>query len=171
VKTVHVGIRFEQCCVRSNGHSCEQESQCHCASRTGKGQLSSGYQSSTRHWGLCGLRAAATTATNRDALDHLTKAYGPEVVRDALNKVVKNLLPNKTLQRVKRYLRREARKPVDMSVKQHIMHIYCISTEEIARCPPAFDQNQCLSDDEIIDRHPSLGYTQKLAARNGSSRI
>jgi len=38
-----------------------------------------------------------------------------------------------------------------MSVKQYIMHIYHINTEEIAHCPPAFDQNQCFSDDEIID--------------------
>jgi len=73
------------------------------------------------------------------------------VVRDLLNEVVKHLLPNKTLQHVKRYLRREARKPVDMSAKQHIMHIYRINTEEITRCPPAFDRSQCLSDDEIIN--------------------
>jgi len=59
-----------------------------------------------------GLWAALTTASNREALDYLSKAYGPEVVKDPLNEVVKNLLPNKTLQRVKRYLRREARKPV-----------------------------------------------------------
>jgi len=38
-----------------------------------------------------------------------------------------------------------------MSAKQHIMHIYRITTEEIARCPTAFDRDQCLSDDEIID--------------------
>jgi len=38
-----------------------------------------------------------------------------------------------------------------MSVKQCIMHIYRINTEEIARCPPAFDRGQCLNDDEIID--------------------
>jgi len=31
------------------------------------------------------------------------------------------------------------------------MHIYCINTEEIARCPPAFDHTQCLTPDEIID--------------------
>ena len=86
-----------------------------------------------------GLRTVVTTATNCDALDHLTKACVPEVVRDSLNKVLKNLLPNKTLQRVKRYLRCEARKPVDLSVKQHIMHIYCINTEEITHCPPEFD--------------------------------
>jgi len=65
-----------------------------------------------------------------------------------LNEVVKNLLPNKTLQRVKR---REARKPIDMGVKQHTMHVYRINTEEIARCPPAFDATQCLTPNEIID--------------------
>jgi len=84
-------------------------------------------------------------------MDHLNKAYGPEVVRDSLNKVVKKILPNKTLQRVKRHFRREARKPLDMSVKQHIMHIYRINSDEIARCPPAFNSTQCLTSDEIID--------------------
>jgi len=48
------------------------------------------------------LRAAAVTATAHDTLDYLNENYGPEVVKDSLNEVVKNLLPNKTLQRVKR---------------------------------------------------------------------
>jgi len=96
------------------------------------------------------LLAAVVTANTRDPLDHLNEAYGPEVVKDSLNEVVKNLLPNKT-QRVKQYLRREARKPMDMGVKQYIMHIYRINTEEIARCPPAFDNTQCLTPDKIID--------------------
>jgi len=94
------------------------------------------------------LRAAVVTANTRDPLDHLNEAHGPEVVKDSLNEVVKNLLPNKTLQRVKRYLRREARKPLDMGVKQHIMHICRINTEESAHCPPAFDDTQCLTPDE-----------------------
>jgi len=97
------------------------------------------------------LRAAALTATTRDTLDYLNENCGPEVVKDSLNEVVKNLLPNKTLQRVKRHLRREARKPIDVGAKQHIMHVYRINTEEIARCPPAFDDTQCLTPDEIID--------------------
>jgi len=97
------------------------------------------------------LRAAVVTANRCNPLDHLTEAYGPQVVKDSLNKVVKNLLPNKTLQRVKRYLRREARKPLDMGVKQYIMHIYRINTKEIAHCPPTFDNAQCLTPDEIID--------------------
>jgi len=58
------------------------------------------------------LRAAAVTATTHNTLDYLNENYGPEVVKDSSNEVVKNLLPNKTLQRVKRYLRREARKPI-----------------------------------------------------------
>jgi len=91
------------------------------------------------------------TATTRDTLDYLSENYGPDAIKDSLNEVVKNLLPNKTLQRVKRYLRREARKPIDMGVKQYIMHIYRINTKEIARCPPAFDNTQCLTPDEIID--------------------
>jgi len=88
---------------------------------------------------VAGLQAAVTTANTREALDYLSEAYGPEEVKDSLNGVVKNLLPNKILQCVKRYLRREARKPVCMSVKQYIMHIYHINTKEIARCPPVFD--------------------------------
>ena len=100
---------------------------------------------------VAGLQAAVTTANTREALDYLSEAYGPEEVKDLLNGVVKNLLPNKTLQCVKRCLRREARKPVCMSVKQYIMHIYHINTKEIARCPPVFDWGQCLSDDKIIN--------------------
>jgi len=97
------------------------------------------------------LRDAATTATNRKALDHLMEAYGVGVVTDLLNDVVKCLLPNKTLQRVKRPLRREARKPIDMSVKQCIMRIYRINTKEIPCCLPAFNHTQCLSDNEIVE--------------------
>jgi len=97
------------------------------------------------------LRTAVVTAHTRDTLDHLNEAYGPQVVKDSLNKVVKNLLPNKTLQRVKQCLRCEARKPVDMGVKQCIMHVCRIDTKEIARCPPAFDDTQCLTPNEIID--------------------
>jgi len=73
------------------------------------------------------LCAAVVTANTRNTLDHLSENYGQQVVIDSLNEVVKILLPNKTLQRVKQYLRREARKPMDMGVKQHIMHIYRIN--------------------------------------------
>jgi hypothetical protein len=61
------------------------------------------------------------------------------------------LLPNKILQRVKRYLRREARKPVDMTVREHLMHILRVNAQEIPRLPPNFSAAQALSDDEVID--------------------
>jgi len=48
-------------------------------------------------------------------------------------------------------LRREAKQPLDMSVKQYIMHIYRINTKEIPRCPLVFNNTQCLGDDEIVD--------------------
>ena len=61
------------------------------------------------------------------------------------------LLPNKILQRVKRYLRREARKPVDMTVREYLMHILRINAMEIPRLPPNFNAAQALSNDELID--------------------
>jgi len=97
------------------------------------------------------LHVAVTSATTHETLDCLNENYGPDAVKDSLNEVVKNLLPNKTLQCVKRCLRREATKSPDMGAKQHIMHVCRINTEEIARCQPAFNNTQCLTPDEIID--------------------
>jgi len=88
------------------------------------------------------LCAAVITANNCKPVDHLNEGHGPEVVTDLLNEVAKNLLPNKTLECVKRCLMGEARKPLDMSAKPHIMHISRINTEEIARCPPACNDIQ-----------------------------
>jgi len=48
-------------------------------------------------------------------------------------------------------LRREARKPVDMGVREHLMHILRINSQEIPRLPPHFNATQMLSDDEIVD--------------------
>jgi len=76
---------------------------------------------------------------------------GIGIIDNALQELVTILLPNKILQRVKRYLRREARKPVDMSVKAYMMHIIRINHQELPRLPPGFNDAQRLSDDEIID--------------------
>jgi hypothetical protein len=61
------------------------------------------------------------------------------------------LLPHKILQRVKRYLRREARKPADMKVKTYFMNIQRINDEEIPRLPPNFNAAQKIQPDELID--------------------
>jgi len=95
---------------------------------------------------------------HRDAMVALTDdtvlglaGIGIGIVKTALQELASILLPNKILQRVKRYLRREARKPVDMSVKAHLMHVIHIDNQEIPRLPPNFNNAQCLGDDEIVD--------------------
>jgi len=60
-------------------------------------------------------------------------------------------LPNKVLQRVKRYLRRKARKPFDMNVKSYCINITRVNSEEILKLPPKFDETQSLAEDKIVD--------------------
>jgi len=76
---------------------------------------------------------------------------GTDIVTTALRQLATVLLPTKILQRLKRYLRREARKPVDMTVREHFMHVICINTQEIPRLPPNFNATQSLSDDKLVD--------------------
>jgi len=73
------------------------------------------------------------------------------MVTSALNQLMTGLLPNKVLQCVKRYLRREARKPFDMNIKSYYMNITRINSEEIPKLPPNFAETQSLAEDEIVD--------------------
>ena len=59
-------------------------------------------------------------------------------------------LPFKCLQKVKRYMRRECRKPYEMKAREYANHLVRINTEEIPFIPPAA-ANQELSNDELID--------------------
>jgi len=56
---------------------------------------------------------------------------GHVIVTEALNALLATLLPNKILQRVKRYLHHKARKPLDMKVMTYLLHINHINHEEI----------------------------------------
>jgi len=76
---------------------------------------------------------------------------GEHMVTSALNQMMAGFLPNKVSQRVKRYLRREARKPFDMNVKSCHMNITCVNSEEIPKWPPKFDETQSLAEDKIVD--------------------
>jgi hypothetical protein len=58
--------------------------------------------------------------------------------------------PAKALQKVKRYLRREQRKPANMKVRQYYNHLVRINEQELPMLPP-FRADQELADDEIID--------------------
>ena len=65
--------------------------------------------------------------------------------------VITYMTPHKALQRVKRYLRRHCRKPVDMSVREYFNALQRINTEEIPFLPPFGGAHQRLGDDEIIE--------------------
>ena len=68
----------------------------------------------------------------------------------ALRDVMKNLIPKKALQRVKRSMRREMRKPADMKIRTYFQHLIRINLEELPNLPP-FEEGQTLKDDEIVD--------------------
>jgi len=102
-----------------------------------------------RRTGLKNHLAAVQALTNETVL---AQADGIPIVTTALRQLTTILLPNKILQRVERYLRREARKPVDMPVRECLMHILRINSQEIPRLPPNFNNDaHSLGNDEIID--------------------
>ena len=69
----------------------------------------------------------------------------------ATNHVVESLLPRQILAKFKRALRREIRKPAEMSVRTYFQHLMRINNEEIPGMPPAFDRTQCLNDENLND--------------------
>ena len=95
--------------------------------------------------------AELATAENKSANTYLQEPRGSQWVQEAANAILTQLLPHKILQRVKRYLRREARKPADMKVKTYYMNIQRINDEEIPRLPPNFNEAQKIQPDELID--------------------
>jgi len=93
--------------------------------------------------------AAVQALTDIMVLD--LQALGAPVIDAAVQDVVAVLLPTKILKRVKRHLRREAMKPIDMGIRTCLMHVIRIDSQEIALLPPNFNDAQMLSEDEIID--------------------
>ena len=72
------------------------------------------------------------------------------MARRALLRSLEIVAPAKALARVKRQLRRETRKPRDMSTRLWINRLLAINRDEVP-CLPPFLPNQRLSMDEIID--------------------
>ena len=71
-------------------------------------------------------------------------------ITECHDRMMEQLLPCKTLQRVKRYLRRECRKPHDMGVREYSQHLARINDQEMPLIPPE-DPTASLSQDEMID--------------------
>lgn len=89
-------------------------------------------------------RAAAVAAVNGHGRDYYRHNDDFLV---ALNRVVENLIPKKTLAQVKRYLRRECRKPAGMKIRTYWQHLARIDHEELRQLPP-FGPNQGFQQDE-----------------------
>ena len=68
-----------------------------------------------------------------------------------LRNVITYLCPTRALPRIKRYLRRKCRKPIDMKVKEFHTHFMRINNQELPNLPPLFHASQSLSNDELID--------------------
>lgn len=74
----------------------------------------------------------------------------PDLMRSAVRTVVTGCTPQKVLQRVKRYMRREMRKPADMKIRQYLVNLNRMNNEEIPNLPP-YTAGQQLADDELVD--------------------
>ena len=68
----------------------------------------------------------------------------------ALNLVITSYLPRKILPRVKRNMRRDMRKPKDMTVRNYFQSVQRMNAEELPNLPP-FGNAQGLSQDELVD--------------------
>lgn len=91
-------------------------------------------------------RAAGATVEAQPLTDH----YQPAHVEELINILIELVVPLGCLAKIKRSLRRDMRKPVDMTVRSYYQHLLRINESELPNLPP-FQPNQRLSDDEIVD--------------------
>jgi len=110
-------------------------------------------------WEEAKRNARAASEANGDTLAQQQQAYAnePDPAADrtehiaGVRGVISYMTPLKALQRVKRYLRRHCRKPVDMSVREYFNALQRINQEEIPHLPPFEGNAQRLAMDEIIE--------------------
>jgi hypothetical protein len=81
----------------------------------------------------------------------LTAFHNDNALTTGINGMIKFYAPKKALQRVKRYLRREQRKPAGMKVRQYLQNLLRINFEEVPFLPPFKGDTQCLTDDELVE--------------------
>lgn len=87
--------------------------------------------------------AAAVALVPRPAASDLCHHAGTHAI-------LMHMCPYKALQRVKRQLRRQMRKPFDMTVMEYFTAVQRINNDEIPFLPP-MAVNQSLSNDEILE--------------------
>lgn len=90
--------------------------------------------------------AARVDRRNEGRRGHVTN----DIILTAKRELMSSLIPKKAVTLIKRYLRREARKPADMKVRAYYQHLVRMNSDEIP-CLPPFGLDQNLPDDEITD--------------------
>ncbi len=101
--------------------------------------------------GGVGAPALETDDQFEARINGIVTALSMDDLNQGCLRVIGFMTPTRGLARVKRYLRRKCRKPVDMKVKEFFIHLFRINSEELPFMPPAFSANQALSEDELID--------------------
>ena len=79
------------------------------------------------------INGNAEAAFQTEMAKPLTDFYADDgtTVLKGLQQIVANVCPTKALQKVKRYLRRESRKPRDMKIREYVQKLNHINNEEI----------------------------------------
>ena len=95
---------------------------------------------------------AGNDAAKQAAADAVVMAspMPDDLYQQIINKFITFVLPNKVLQKVKRFMRRECRKPATMKVRQFANHLHRINFEEIPMLPP-HGPNQSIASDEMLE--------------------
>lgn len=73
-----------------------------------------------------------------------------EHIGRAIDDTLKQLMPHRVLPRVRRFVRRECRKPADMKVRRFYHHMQRINNEILPNLPP-FEAGQKFNNEELLD--------------------
>ena len=91
----------------------------------------------------------AAEVIHNAGVDHVDNCELVHIDR-ALQHTITQHMPSRVLARVKRFMRRECRKPVEMLVREYYSHLVRLNMEILPNLPP-FQQNQSLREDEMVD--------------------
>ena len=105
----------------------------------------------TAYANAAGNAGVKRAARNAELARQLTEFYNEECLNKGLEAVIDNVAPTKALQKVKRYIRREVRKPLGMKVRDFSTRLHHINNEEIPHLPPFLGEGQKFHDDELTD--------------------
>ena len=76
-------------------------------------------------------------------------AMGNDDLIAGMQAATETVCPHGALEKVKRYLRRNCRKPAHMNVRQYAVRLKYINEEEIPKLPPGYNVAQSMSDNEL----------------------